>query len=84
MKTIEDLEKDTVAKVEGGVFTFLGIPERFSWKTGKMPTLCKRRVTTGANRTDQKTRKRISRPGRKERTQERTQFEQPTNVEPEK
>ena len=29
LKTIKDLEKDTVAKVEGGEFTFLGIPERF-------------------------------------------------------
>merc|ERR1711888_921 len=29
MKTIKDLEKDTVGEVEGGVFTFLGIPERF-------------------------------------------------------
>ena len=49
-----------------------------------MPTLRRRRVPTGANRTDKITRKRerISRPGRKERTQERTQFEQPTNVEP--
>merc|ERR1711888_530248 len=29
LKTISDLEKDKVAKVEDGVFTFLGIPERF-------------------------------------------------------
>ena len=29
LKTIKDLETDTVAEVEGGVFTFLGIPERF-------------------------------------------------------
>ena len=29
LKTISDLENDTVAKVEGGVFTFLRIPERF-------------------------------------------------------
>ena len=29
LKTIKDLEKDTVAKVKGGEFTFLGIPERF-------------------------------------------------------
>ena len=29
LKTISDLEKDAVAKVEGGGFTFLGIPERF-------------------------------------------------------
>ena len=29
LKTIKDLETDTVARVEGGVFTFLGIPERF-------------------------------------------------------
>ena len=31
LKTISDLEKDAVAKVEGGVFTFLGIPERFCY-----------------------------------------------------
>ena len=49
-----------------------------------MPTLCRRRVPTGANRTDKKIgkRERISRPGREERNQERTQVEQPTNVEP--
>ena len=29
LEKVSDLEKDTVAEVENGVFTFQGIPERF-------------------------------------------------------
>ena len=49
-----------------------------------MPTLCRRRVPIGANCTDKKTGKgeRISRFRREEGDHERTQVEQPTNVEP--
>ena len=48
-----------------------------------MLTLCRRRMPIGANRTDKKTgkRERISGSGRKKGNQERTQIEQPANVE---